>query len=928
MARARPEDFLELVERSKGGRLKVYIGLAAGVGKTYRMLHEAHALKQRGVDVVLGFIETHGRAETAALIEGLEVVPRRQIEYRGVTVEEMDLDAVLARRPQVAIVDEVAHTNAPGSRHRKRYEDIQEMLDAGINVICAFNVQHLESLNDLIERVTGITVRETVPDTFLKHADQVVNLDLAVEDLIDRLKSGKIYAPDKVAARARELLHPGEAAQPARAGAARGGGGGRAGAGPAHRRAPTPRHVSGRVMVCMSSFSPRAAALLRRGSRFAGRLNTDWFVVYVETPAESPDRIDSAAQRHLLENIERAKEMGAEVVRLKGKDPVSALLDFARSHNVAYIMIGRSHRPRWKQVLGRLRRTAWCRRPKGSTSTSSPPKRTKTGSRDPPRPAPPGPASARAGRPRPRRRWPCTRCARWAPPPRTSSSDNYRSVLAAQRMKEASERIDSAALFIVAGQRREGASADRPRTASVFEAELAVEERNITEPGEKEAAARAAPPLGGLPGTRPTPSPASPPSRPRRRVLPRPGAALPGRQGRRRPRPRHEPGGHGAQERARPGAWRAASRWRSWLAAVFALGLAVAHHDAGRSRRALRPLNVLTHAVRRIGEKDFAARAPHRGHATRSRPGRGLQRHGRAAGRVRAELAGRGRAGPAGRPRRHREPPRPGGGVRPVGPDPRRQRSVADRPPPARGTSRPRAWATWIPLRGPRSSARAPTCWPDAAPTCRRATKRSYAWPSAAPSASSCRAAARSTTPSGAITGVAVTLQDVTRLRHFDELKTDLVATVAHEFRTPLTSLRMAIHLLPRAGGGPADREAGRAAARRARGLRADAGDGGRPARPLAHRRRRARRPSAAGRGRGPPRARRWTPSVAAAAEAGVDLRKEVPPGLPAVDRRPRTHPSRARQPHLERHPPHAARAASVRVAAVEGPERARHACA
>ena len=249
-------------------------------------------------------------------------------------------------------MDEVAHTNAPGSRHRKRHEDIQEILAAGINVICAFNVQHLESLNDLIERVTGIKVRETVPDTFLKHADQVVNLDLSVEDLIDRLKSGKIYAPDKVP-HALENFFTAEKLRSLRELALRE-------VAEAVERAPAlptgdaqaPRHVSGRVMVCMSSFSPRAAALLRRGSRFAGRLNTDWFVVYVETPAESPDRIDSAAQRHLLENIEKAKEMGAEVVRLKGKDPVAALLDFARSHNVAYIMIGRSHRPRWKRVVG------------------------------------------------------------------------------------------------------------------------------------------------------------------------------------------------------------------------------------------------------------------------------------------------------------------------------------------------------------------------------------------------------------------------------------------------------------------------------------------------------------------------------------------------------------------------------------------------
>ena len=349
MARARPEDFLELVERSKGGRLKVYIGSAAGVGKTYRMLNEAHDLDARGIDIVLGFIEPHGRADTTALIDGLEVMPRRTVEYRGVRVEEMDLDAVLARRPQVAVVDEVAHTNAPGSRHRKRHEDIQEILSAGINVICAFNVQHLESLNDLIERVTGIKVRETVPDTFLKNADQVVNLDLSVEDLIDRLKSGKIYAADKIPHALENFFTP-EKLRSLRELALRE-------VAEAVDRAPVlptgakPRQVTGRVMVCMSSFSPRAAALLRRGSRFAGRLNTDWFVAYVETPAEAPDRIDSAAQRHLLENIEKAKEMGAEVVRLKGRDPVAALLDFARAHNVAYVMIGRSYRPWWRQLL-------------------------------------------------------------------------------------------------------------------------------------------------------------------------------------------------------------------------------------------------------------------------------------------------------------------------------------------------------------------------------------------------------------------------------------------------------------------------------------------------------------------------------------------------------------------------------------------------
>ncbi|HKX49113.1 MAG TPA: histidine kinase, partial [Candidatus Binatia bacterium] len=206
--RKRPEDFLELVERAKRGRLKVYIGSAAGVGKTYQMLEEAHALNKRGVDVVLGFIEPHDRFDTAALIDGLEVIPRQRIEYKGVTVEEMDLDAVLKRRPQVAIVDELAHTNAPFCRNKKRYQDALELLDAGINVICAFNVQHLESLNEIVKQATGVVVRETLPDSILKRADQVVDIDLAVEDLIDRLRAGKIYALDKVPWALKNFFQP------------------------------------------------------------------------------------------------------------------------------------------------------------------------------------------------------------------------------------------------------------------------------------------------------------------------------------------------------------------------------------------------------------------------------------------------------------------------------------------------------------------------------------------------------------------------------------------------------------------------------------------------------------------------------------------------------------------------------------------------
>jgi two-component system sensor histidine kinase KdpD len=347
-AQKRPEDFLELVERARRGRLKLYVGFAAGVGKTYRMLQEAHELRRRGVDVVIGYVEPHGRAETAALVEGLEVVPRARIEYRGVAVEEMDLAKVLERRPTVAVVDEIPHTNAPGSKNRKRYQDVLALLEAGINVIGAINVQHLESLNGLIERATGVLVRETVPDSFLKQADQIVNLDLAVEDLQERLQAGKIYAQEKIPwalenffkdrnlATLRELALREVAESLDRAGAARG--------------APELK-ASGRVMVCLASNPPRAKTLLSRGSRMAGRLNTDWFVVYVETPEEAPHLIDAEAQRNLIANIEKAKELGAEVVRLRSGTPAEALLDFARTHRIAHVLIGRSMRPWWKQVL-------------------------------------------------------------------------------------------------------------------------------------------------------------------------------------------------------------------------------------------------------------------------------------------------------------------------------------------------------------------------------------------------------------------------------------------------------------------------------------------------------------------------------------------------------------------------------------------------
>lgn len=354
--RPRAEDFLELVQQSKRGILKLYIGFAAGVGKTYRMLEEAHALKKRGVDVVIGFIETHGRADTQALIDGLEQVPLRKLEYRGVTIEEMSINQILERNPAVALVDELAHTNPPDSRNKRRYQDVLELLDAGINVIGAFNIQHLESLNDLVERVTSVVVRETIPDSFLKQADQVVNLDLAVEDLQERLRAGKIYPADRIPwalehffkeqnlAHLRELSLR-EVAESLEHAARKRPGPADPGAAPVSTRS--------RVMVCVSSGSPRTPMLVRRGSRMAGRFNTEWFVVFVETPEESPTVIDAELQRHLMANIEKAEELGAETVRLKDSDPVRAILEFAGSHNIGHIVVGRSGQPWWKQLFGR-----------------------------------------------------------------------------------------------------------------------------------------------------------------------------------------------------------------------------------------------------------------------------------------------------------------------------------------------------------------------------------------------------------------------------------------------------------------------------------------------------------------------------------------------------------------------------------------------
>ena len=348
-------DFLALVRQRERGKLKVYIGSAAGTGKTYRMLQEAHDLHRRGSDIVVGFVETHKRAETEAQLGDLEVVPRRKIEYRGVTLEEMDVDAVIARRPQVALVDELAHTNVPGGRNAKRWQDVLLLLDEGINVISAVNVQHLESLNDVLERELGVTIRETVPDWVVGQADQVVNLDIPAEDLRQRLREGKIYQADKIQTalanfftdenlttlRELALREVASSVDRSREEIVRRMEG--SGAGPARR-------TVDRVMACLSSDPPLSRVLLRKASRIAGRLNTDWFCVYVQTPQERADRIDSTIQRQLVDNIQLAQSLGAEVVKLEGEDVAATLGRFARERGVTLAIVGETRRSRWYRL--------------------------------------------------------------------------------------------------------------------------------------------------------------------------------------------------------------------------------------------------------------------------------------------------------------------------------------------------------------------------------------------------------------------------------------------------------------------------------------------------------------------------------------------------------------------------------------------------
>ncbi|MGP7969556.1 MAG: histidine kinase [Desulfobaccales bacterium] len=351
MAEDKALSFLRLIRRAQRGKLKIYLGYGAGVGKTWQMLQEGRRLKEEGVDIVVGLVETHGRVETAKLLEGLEVVSRREVQYRGITLEEMDLDAVLARHPEVTLVDELAHSNVPGSKNPKRYQDVEDLLRAGIHVISTLNIQHLESLYDLVETHIGVKVHERIPDTVLAEADAIINVDISPEDLLRRLREGKIYPPERVSValenffkrvnldQLRELTLRELASQ----------------IDLKRRTEPeeNPEAAPEQVMVCISSRGPNAAALLRYGSRLAGRLSTNWYAVYVQTPKEESTIIDAATQRQLGDSLTLAKQLGALVFPYKGEDIVATILHFASEYHVGHIVIGKPGRlPAWRRWLG------------------------------------------------------------------------------------------------------------------------------------------------------------------------------------------------------------------------------------------------------------------------------------------------------------------------------------------------------------------------------------------------------------------------------------------------------------------------------------------------------------------------------------------------------------------------------------------------
>lgn len=331
--------FLNLIKRSQRGVFKIYIGMIAGVGKTYKMLQEAHEMLDNGIDVQIGYVETHGRAGTEALLEGLPVIPRKKIFYKGKELEEMDLDAILQLHPELVIVDELAHTNVDGCRNAKRWQDVMDLLEAGINVISAVNIQHIESLNEDIKGIAGIEVKERIPDKVLEEADEVVNIDLTAEELINRLKAGKIYRTEKIQTALSNFFKTENILQ---------------------LRELALKEVAFRVekkvetevtpeekavhrelyLACISSNEKTPRHIIRRTARLASRYGTDFMALYVQRPSESPDRINLTVQRHLLNHFKLVTELGGELIQVASPDVIQTIIDVCRERHVTTVCIG------------------------------------------------------------------------------------------------------------------------------------------------------------------------------------------------------------------------------------------------------------------------------------------------------------------------------------------------------------------------------------------------------------------------------------------------------------------------------------------------------------------------------------------------------------------------------------------------------------
>lgn len=343
------QDFLNLIKNSRRGKFKIYIGMSAGVGKTYRMLQEMHSLLTSGIDVKIGYIETHNRKETHALLDGLPIIPRRKLFYKGKELEELDVQAVINLRPEVVIVDELAHTNIEGSKNEKRWQDVMEILDAGINVISAVNIQHIESLNEDVKNITDIEVKERIPDSVLAQADEVVNIDLTAEELIDRLKSGKIYENSKINSalnnffkndnilQLRELALKEVASQVQRK---------------VETEVSNVRNLKKeKFLACISSNEKTAKNVIRKAARLANYYNSKWYLLYVQIPKESADKIALDKQRHLINNFKLATELGAEIIKVENTNVTRAIMEQCEERKITTVCIGKPHLNLWKVIV-------------------------------------------------------------------------------------------------------------------------------------------------------------------------------------------------------------------------------------------------------------------------------------------------------------------------------------------------------------------------------------------------------------------------------------------------------------------------------------------------------------------------------------------------------------------------------------------------